>query len=162
MTALESSLTAQTARAGCDTAPRAGMTRFMIGLLWFGVVATVAYWTIWFGVNRSWLATADTPEYYAFENAFPLADGWMAATGAAAAVALQRRRASALLWMLLTGSATLYLGGMDVLFDLQHGIYAHGDPGNVAVEGLINVLCLVGGTAVIVFAWRHRRYFVAR
>lgn len=128
----------------------------MIGLLWFGSVATVAYWIIWFFVDRSWLATADTPAYYAFENAFPLADAWMAVTGALAAVALQRSRPSALLWMLLAGSATLFLGGMDVLFDLENGIYRHGDPGNVAVELLINVGCLAGGTAVIRYAWRHR------
>ncbi len=87
--------------------------RFMIGLLWFGSLATFAYWIIWFGVDRTWLATADTPAYYTFENAFPIADGWMAVTGALGAVALQRRQASALLWMLLAGSASLYLAGME-------------------------------------------------
>jgi hypothetical protein len=133
----------------------------MTGLLWFGSLATIAYWVIWFGVDRSWLATADTPSYYAFENAFPLSDAWMAATGALAAVALSRRRPAALLWMLLAGSATVFLGGMDVLFDLENGIYVHGDPGNVAVEVFINVGCLVGGAAVMRFAWRHRRHLLA-
>jgi hypothetical protein len=135
--------------------------RFMIGLLWFGSIATTAYWVVWFGVNRAWLATVDTPSYYAFENAFPLSDAWMTVTGALAAIALQRRRPEALLWMLLAGSATLFLGGMDVLFDLENGIYLHGDPGNVATEALINVGCLAGGTAVIRFAWRHRRALLA-
>jgi len=132
----------------------------MIGLLWFGAAATAAYWTIWFAVDRGWLATADTPAYYAFENAFPLSDAWMAITGVLAAVALQRKRASALLWMPLTGSATLYLAGMDVLFDLENGIYTHGDPASVAVEAFINAACLAGGTAVILFAWRHRSHFL--
>lgn len=139
-----------------------GGRRFMIGLLWFGAVATAAYWIIWFGIDRGWLATASTPAYYAFENAFPVSDAWMGVTGVLAAVALQRNRPTALLWMLLTGSATLYLAGMDVLFDLENGIYTHGDPGGVVVEALINVLCLGGGTAVIVFAWRHRGHFVNR
>jgi hypothetical protein len=135
-----------------------GGRRFMIALLWFGSLATVAYWVVWFGVDRRWLATADTPEYYIFENAFPIADGWLAITGALGAIALQRRRATALLWMLLTGSAALYLAGMDVLFDLENGIYRlAGDPANVAVELFINVGCLAGGVAVIRFAWRHRR-----
>lgn len=144
-----------------DDGPSTLGRRFMIGLLWFGSIATVAYWVIWFGVDRSWLATADTPAYYAFENAFPLSDAWMSVTGALAALALTRRRPDALLWMLLAGSATLFLGGMDVLFDLENGIYVHGDPGNVAVELFINVGCLAGGAAVIRFAWRHRRSILA-
>jgi hypothetical protein len=139
--------------------PSTGSRRFMLGLLWFGSVATAAYWVVWFGIDRSWLATADTPAYYAFENAFPLADGWMAATAALGAVSLQRRRPDALLWMLLAGSASLYLAGMDILFDLENGIYKSSDFGSVAVELFINVGCLAGGAAIVVFAWRHRRYF---
>ncbi len=130
----------------------------MIGLLWFGSVATVAYWVVWFLIDRSWLATTNTPEYYAFENAFPLADGWMAVTGALGAVTLTRGRPIALLWIPLAGSATLFLAGMDVLFDLENGFYWHGDAGNVAVELLINAGCLAGGAAIIRFAWRYRRY----
>jgi hypothetical protein len=143
--------------------PSAIGRRLMIGLLWFAALATLAYWVVWFGVDRSWLATADTPAYEAFENAFPVADGWMAATGALGAVALHRRRGSALLWMLLAGSASVYLAGMDVLFDLENGIYRArgGAAGNVAVEIFINVGCLVGGVAVIAYAWRHRRYLTS-
>jgi hypothetical protein len=141
--------------------PSRGGRRWMIGLLWFGSIATVAYWVVWFGINRSWLATVDTPSYYAFENAFPASDAWMAATAALGAIALQRRRASALLWMLLAGSASVYLAGMDVLFDLENGIYRQGDAGGVAVEVFINVGCLAGGIAIIAFAWRHRRHFLS-
>lgn len=133
----------------------------MTGLLWFGAIATLAYWVVWFGVDRRWLATADTPEYYTFENAFPIADGWLAVTGALAAVALQRRRASALLWMLLAGSAALYLAGMDVLFDLENGIYRSGGLANVGVELVINLGCFVGGVAILRFGWRHRHHFLS-
>jgi hypothetical protein len=141
--------------------PSSAGRRWMIGLLWFGSVATVAYWVVWFGINRSWLATVDTPSYYAFENAFPGSDAWMAVTAALGAIALQRRRASALLWMLLAGSASVYLAGMDILFDLENGIYRQGDAGGVAVEAFINVGCLAGGIAIIAFAWRHRRHFLS-
>jgi hypothetical protein len=140
--------------------PSVGGRRAMIGLLWFGSIATVAYWVVWFGINRSWLATLDTPAYYTFENAFPASDAWMAATAALGAVALQRRQATALLWMLLAGSASVYLAGMDILFDLENGVYRLGDPGGVAVEAFINVGCLVGGLAIVAFAWRHRRHLL--
>jgi hypothetical protein len=143
------------------TEPSRAGRRWMIGLLWFGSVATVAYWVVWFRINRSWLATVDTPSYYAFENAFPASDAWMAVTAALGAIALQRRRTSALLWMLLAGSASVYLAGMDVLFDFENGIYRQGDAGGVAVEIFINVGCLAGGIAIIAFAWRHRRHFLS-
>jgi hypothetical protein len=137
--------------------PTPGGRRFMIGLLWFGSLATLAYWVIWFFVDRSWLATVDFPAYYTFENAFPAADAWMAVTGALGAVALAKRRPTSLLWMLLAGSASVYLAGMDVLFDLENGIYrASTGIANLSVELFINVGCLTGGVAIIAFAWRHR------
>jgi hypothetical protein len=63
--------------------------------------------------------------------------------------------------MLLAGSASIFLSGMDVLFDLENGIYRSKDVGSVAVELSINLLCLAGGVAVVALAWRHRRYFAS-
>src|ERR1700753_4327069 len=93
--------------------PRGGA--FILGTLVFGVVATTAYWVIWFGVNRAWLASANTESYYAFENSFPVADAWMTLAGLLATVALLRRRASALLWCIVAGAVSIYLGFLDVL-----------------------------------------------
>lgn len=135
--------------------PRGG--RFILGVLLFGVVATTAYWVVWFGVDRELLASAHTPSYYAFENAFPVADAWMTFAGLAAAGALFRRRASALLWTIVAGATSIYLGLLDVLFDLENGIYRSSDTGGVVVEIVINVLTLAMGTVVLVWAWRMRR-----
>jgi hypothetical protein len=134
--------------------------RVIIGVLAFGVVATVAYWMIWFGVDRDILASAHTESYYAFENSFPLADAWMAASGFAAILALLRRRASALLWCIAAGTSSIYLGLMDVLFDLQNGIYRSADTGAVTTEVAINVLTIALGPVVIGWAWRRRRELV--
>ena len=136
-------------------APRG--TRFILGLLAFGVVATVVYWVIWLGVDRDILASAHTESYYAFENAFPLADGFWVACGALAFVALLRRRASALLWCIAAGTTSIYLGLLDVLFDLQNGIYRSPDHGAVAVELAINGLTLSMGAVVLGWAWAKRR-----
>ncbi|MHB1847239.1 MAG: hypothetical protein ACYCWW_20640 [Deltaproteobacteria bacterium] len=136
--------------------------RGRVAVIWLAVVGalfTLAYWLVWFFVNRDWLASAHSQSYFAFENAFPMADGWMALCLTLAAVELWRRREEALLWLLLGGSAALYLGGMDVLFDLENGIYRSGEPGGVVVEALINVFCLVGGTVAVVYGWTNRRYF---
>ena len=133
----------------------------VIALCVVGALATLAYWVIWYGVNRDWLASAHTESYYVFENSFPIADAWLAVSFTLAAWALWKRRESALLWLLLGGSAALYLGGMDVLFDLENGIYhaPTGDWGSVAVEIVINLFCLIGGGVAIVYGWRARKYF---
>jgi len=135
--------------------PRGG--RFVLGVLIFGVLATLAYWVVWFGVDRELLASAHSESYYAFENAFPLADAWMVAAGLGAIVGLLRRRASALLWILAAGAISIYLGLLDVLFDLENGIYGSPDRAGVCVEIAINVLTLAFGSVIMIWAWRRRR-----
>jgi hypothetical protein len=135
--------------------------RFILGVLIFGVLATAAYWVVWFGIDREILASAHTDSYYAFENSFPLADAWMGATGLLASLALVRRRASALLWSIAAGSTSIYLGLLDVLFDLENGIYRSPDTGGVIVEIVINVLTLAMGLVVVRWAWRSRSALIA-
>ena len=139
--------------------PRGGP--FILGVLIFGVVATVAYWVVWFGIDREILASAHTASYYAFETSFPLADLWMTLAGFAASIALVRRRASALLWCIAAGSISIYLALLDVLFDLENGIYRSPDTGGVIVEVVINVLTLSMGVVVLIWAWRSRRALMA-
>ncbi|HEY3667197.1 MAG TPA: hypothetical protein VGL19_14405 [Polyangiaceae bacterium] len=139
--------------------PRGG--GFVLGVLIFGVVATIAYWVVWFGVNRELLASAHSESYYVFENSFPAADAWMTFVGLAATVALFRRRASALLWSIAAGTTSIYLGLLDVLFDLENGIYHSPDTGGVVVEIIINVLTLAMGVVVLGWAWRKRRELAA-
>jgi hypothetical protein len=149
------------ATTGDAAPPRLGLT---LGLVLAAFVALVAYWVIWFFVNRAWLASLDTPAYYAFENAFPAADGWLAVGCVLGARALYLRKASALFWLLAGGSASVYLGLLDVLFDLENGIYLapKGDWGAVVTEAAINLYSLgVGGWAMW-FGWRHRRWFMTR
>lgn len=135
--------------------------KLAVGLMLFGGIATIVYWVIWFFVDRQLLATLQTDAYFRFENAFPLADGWMAAASLLGAVALIRRRPSGILWTLLAASASIYLGSMDVLFDLENGVYSLPDKGNVAVELIINLLSFGIGAYGIFFAWRGRAYLAS-
>jgi len=135
--------------------PRGG--RFILGVIIFGVLATLAYWLVWFGVDREILASAHSESYYAFENSFPLADSWMVACGMAAVHGLVRRRAHSFLWIIAAGATSIYLGLLDVLFDLQNGIYRSPDTGGVCVEVAINVLTLAFGAVIVRWAWQNRR-----
>lgn len=72
-----------------------------------------------------------------------------------AAIQLLRRRPErALIALCATGSAALYLFGLDFLYDLQHGIYANGH-GAIA-ELFINVLSAVSGVMALGWSWRNR------
>jgi hypothetical protein len=134
--------------------PRGWLLAFILML--FGTVSTAVYWSIWFFVDRSLIANQNTDVYFAYENAFPLADLWMASTSLAGAIALYRRHGTTLLWMLLAGSSSIYLGLMDVLFNLENGIYAVHSGFRLVLEFGINILAFAIPTYGIVFAWRSR------
>jgi hypothetical protein len=134
--------------------------RALIALLWIAFAVVVAYWVVWFFVDRSMLASLDTPSYFAFESSFPVADGWLAVTWAASAAMLSARRPSAMFWLLAAGSASLYLGFMDILFDLENGVYGAPDAGAVVTEIVINVSSLAIGAWTLWFGWFHRRWFM--
>jgi hypothetical protein len=138
--------------------------RLTLTLILVAFVALVAYWVIWFFVNREWLANLDTEAYYAYENSFPAADGWLAISCAAGAWALWKRRPVALFWLLVGGSSSIYLGLMDVLYDLENGVYRapKGDWGAVGIEIAINLFSLGLGAWALRFGWQNRRWFLSR
>ena len=113
----------------------------------------VAFWVLWWS-DRGLVASRTTAAYFSFEDDFALADGWLLGTLIAAAVQLWRRRASALLWLIAAGAAGLYLLGMDMLYDLDHHIYA-GNTGGV-IELLIDILVAGASVGVLWWSWRYR------
>jgi hypothetical protein len=142
---------------GQPTAPRGARA---LGFAALGVaLLTVSYWVIWFAGGRDLLASAHTPEYFAFENAFPAADGWLALCALISGIQLLRGSSSAIYWLFLTAGCGLYLGLMDVLFDLENGIYllpTGGDPVAVGIEIAINVLTFTLVFVSLWWAWRNR------
>jgi hypothetical protein len=128
--------------------------RTLAAVLLLGGIGTILYWVAFFtsGVVQ---ATQD-PCYLAFERAFPAADAWTAATAIAAGSAFWRRRPGAVLFGIAAGSGFVFLGLMDVLYNLEHGMYAV-HTAEMANEIVINVFCLTVGPAAIAYAWRNRR-----
>jgi hypothetical protein len=122
------------------------------------LVVLVAYWTLWY-TARDLVRSDDTSAYYDFENAFPLADAWLGACVLLAVRAVRRQQPAALLWLLTGGGAGIYLFCMDVLYDLEHGIYATGAGG--VIELGINVL--TGGFSLwfLRWAWSRREVLLA-
>ena len=132
--------------------------RVHAALMRVAAVGTIAYWVayFWFGAGQ----TGDDPGYVAFENAFPLADAYMAVAYLVAAHLLVRGRVAAVAVGIAAGSAMVFLGLMDTLFNLQHGQYAIRTP-EMATEIAINVVCLVFGPWTMVRLWSARRRLAA-
>lgn len=122
--------------------------RRVIGILAVVIALDVAYWVAWYA-DRSLVASNTRPAYYEFENAFPLADAWLAICCLGALVALRARSGLAVLWLLMAGGAAIYLFGMDVLYDLEHGIWW--SSGGGVIELVINIL--TGGVALVLLRW---------
>ena len=134
------------------------MRRLVIVMLVVAIALDAAYWTIWF-TARDWIASEHTRAYYDFENAFPLADLWLGLACVLALVTLVRRRPSALLWLVATGAVGLYLGSLDLLYDLEHGIFIKGGGG--AFEGVIVAVTWIFAITVLRFAWTRRGELLA-
>lgn len=121
----------------------------------FVALATAAYWLAFFSTGV--VQTAEDPIYLAFERAFPLADGYMAFCFVVSALLLLRGRLAAVPWGIAAGSAMIYLGGMDVLFNLEHGKYADRGP-EMLLEIAINVTCLWFGPFTMLRLWERRTH----
>jgi uncharacterized membrane protein len=76
-----------------------------------------------------------------------------------AAAQLWRRWPNASMWLILVGGGGVYLGALDILYDLQHSIYAKGGGG--AIELGINLITVVLSAGVIRFGWGARRWLEA-
>jgi hypothetical protein len=129
------------------------MRRVVVIMLVVAIALDAAYWSIWF-TQRDWIASEHTQAYYDFENAFPLADLWLGLACLLALVTLVLRHPMALLWLVATGAAGLYLGSMDLLYDLEHDIFAQGGGG--AFEAVIVAVTWVFSITVLHFAWTRR------
>jgi len=128
--------------------------RRIVALCYFVSALIVLYWVAWFA-HRSLVAASAGPVYTNFEQAFPLADALIVVWLLLGARALRRRSSLAVPCLLLGAGAGFYLGAMDVLFDLEHGIWAKG--ANGLVELAINVATFALSTYFANWVWTHRR-----
>ncbi len=114
----------------------------------------VVFWTLWY-TQRSVVASETLPSYYDFENAFPLADGLLTLSLLASSWALWRGRPTSVLFGLLGAGGGFYLFGMDVLYDIEHGIWGKGAGG--LIELAINVITIVASLFFARWLWMNRR-----
>jgi hypothetical protein len=132
--------------------------RRVVGALLAGAALLVLYWAAWL-LDRSMLASDTRPAYYEFEAAFALADAWLAFCLVAAARALAGRRSAALLWLLAAGGAGGFLVAVDLLYNLQHGVWFASQRG--LAELLRNLATGAGTVALFTWTWPRRSELLA-
>lgn len=91
--------------------------------------------------------------YLAFENSFPLPDlGLIVPLLLASAWALWYNRRWGYLAGIMAGSALIFLGLLDISFNLQNARYSIGLI-DAAMNVLINSVCVIFGPLLIRFCW---------
>ena len=128
--------------------------RILSALLVLGALVTVAYWLNYFLAGD----VRVLPDYWysAFEDSFPVADGWMALCMFAAGIGVWHNTLRGALMGLMAGSALLYLAAMDITFNVEHALYALlPKSGPMLTEASINLLSLSLGAVTLVFSWRR-------
>ncbi len=122
-------------------------------LLVVTAIVTVAYWLNYFTGGD--VKTIEARWYTAFEDAFPVADGWLAATSLLAGIGLWRGMRWAGAMTLLAGSALLYLAAMDITFNVENGLYGLlSNSAQMQFELLINLWSLALGIWAVASGWR--------
>jgi len=127
--------------------------KILSALLILGAVVTLAYWANYFLAGD----VRVLPDYWysAFEDSFPVADGWMALCMLVAGIGLWRGTRAGALFGLMAGSALIYLAAMDITFNVEHGLYALlPKSGPMLTEAWINASSLGLGIATLVMSWR--------
>jgi len=128
--------------------------RILSALLLLGAAVTIAYWVNYFVAGD--VRVVPDLWYSAFEDAFPVADGWMTLCLIGAGIGFWRGRRSAPFFGLMAGSALLYLAAMDITFNVERGLYALlPASGAMVTEAIINAASLALGIATVTACWRR-------
>ncbi|MBD0322654.1 MAG: hypothetical protein ICV72_04600 [Aldersonia sp.] len=118
-------------------------------LLLITAVVTIGYWVVFFLHGAVIVVQEDW--YMRFERAFPVADGFMAASSAVAAIGLLMDEPFGVAFSLVAAGALIFLGLMDVTFNVDNGLYRYVTKSwPMRAEVVIDVWSLGLGVALLV------------
>ena len=115
-------------------------------------VACIYYWVDFYITGGVHVIKYDW--YIKFQNSFPAADLWMSFCAVLAAIGLLTGQTYGLLFALLAGSSLIFLGLMDVTFNVQNKLYRLvATSGQMKFEVFLNIFALGFGIALIACLW---------
>jgi hypothetical protein len=117
-------------------------------LLICSAVVCIYYWADFY--IRGTVHVIKDDWYIKFQNSFPVADLWMAACAIVGAVGLLMEETWGLIFALITGSSLIFLGLMDITFNVQNNLYRHARTSTeMKFEVFLNIWALGFGVALI-------------
>jgi hypothetical protein len=127
--------------------------RLHAGFMVISALGVIAYWAVYFSSGATQVRSDNV--YLSFENAFPLADGFMSLCFLLAAYFLWSARRPALLWGISAGSTMFYLACMDFLFNLEQGHFRAPLSPEMWAEIIIVAWCAGFGPFTVWRIWQH-------
>jgi len=122
----------------------------------FMALGIISFWVSFFSTDMVNIADKQLKEIYlAFEHAFPIPDLWLSISLITGGIGLLRVKAFGLLFSLLGGASLIFLGLVDISFNVQQKIYQIG-LSEAIMNGFINLLCLGFGIFLIIFVWKSK------
>jgi len=111
----------------------------------------IGFWIFFFAVeNRN---PENTEIYLAFERSFPVPDlGWITPCLFVAAIGLILDETFGIFFTIISGSALIFLGLLDISFNIQNGGYKK-SPSDTIMNLFINLICVILGPVFLWYAW---------
>jgi hypothetical protein len=136
------------------------VTYFLCIVLW-QVFAILAYWVLWFAapdvVQTFPPQSPEYPSYVVFEQAFILADALLVFSAIIGITGLWRKRPWGYFVLMLNAGGLLYLGSMDLLYDLEHSVFVPMSTGGAVELAIVLMVWLLGSFNIWLF-WTKRAY----
>ena len=118
-------------------------------LLFLTAVGPISYFIDFFKKGGGQVVNEDW--YIKFQKSFIAADLWMAACAIVGAIGLLTGQTYGLIFTIITGASLLFLGLMDIAFNIQNNLYRFlSSSGQMKLELLLNILALGLGAAFII------------
>ena len=121
-----------------------------LSVLLIGTAIGLTYYWVDFYIKRG-VQVVNEDWYVRFQKAFTIADLWAAVSALVGAIGLLSGQAYGLLFALIAAASLIFLGLMDVAFNIQNNLYRLvGTSSQMKFEVFINLWTLGLGIATIV------------
>ncbi len=128
--------------------------RYIAYLEVFGAILLISFWIGWFlGILKSFSRGDSLYEtYMAFESSFPIADFWIVILLLISAYGILTDKTYGSFFAASAGGALVFLGLIDITFNLQQGVYQYD-----LLAVFINLTAIIGGGLFL--GWFARYHF---
>jgi hypothetical protein len=125
----------------------------LLSVLMIGTaVVAIYYWADFYLRGQVHVIKEDW--YIKFQKSFPLADLWMSACALTGAIGLLTEQVYGLVFTLLTAGSLIFLGLMDITFNIQNNLYRLiNSSSQMKFELFLNIFALGLGVGLIIYSF---------